>query len=67
MKKMWDEFERAGVELGAVHYGTLLKVLAGNGHGDFSPEVIPFKSIFFGDRLVQVHSVHFIALYTFSV
>ena len=36
---MWAEFERAGVELNAVHYGTMLTVIAENGHGDFSPEV----------------------------
>ena len=28
--------------MSATHYGALLKVLAENGHGDFSPEVSEF-------------------------
>ena len=46
VKKMWAEFERAGVELNAVHYGTMLTVIAENGHGDFSPEVISISLVF---------------------
>ena len=44
VKKMWGEFERAGVELSAAHYGTLLTVLADNGHGHFSPKVNSVRS-----------------------
>ena len=41
---MWGEFERAGVELSAAHYGTLLTVLADNGHGHLSPKVNSVRS-----------------------
>ena len=45
LKKMWSELEKAGMEYTATHYATLLTVLAENGQGDFSPEVITLKSI----------------------
>ena len=64
LKKMWSELEKAGVEYTATHYATLLTVLAENGQGDFSPEVITLNSIMQSPNLSNFNESNFSPIVT---